>query len=646
MSAIAGIVRFDDKAPSALELKLVTNVLQAYGPDQSNIVVIGRVGMVNLLMRMTHEDKFDTQPWQSASGAFITADARLDNREVVLSRIGIRSGEADTWSDSRVILTAWDLLGNRLWPILRGPFAVAIWEPRSAALTLARDHLGVNVVMFYMSQRFFAFASMPKGVFAFKDVPRRLNEEKFADFLVLNHSDQGTTMYQGINRVLPAHFLTLGRNGAMSQHRYWSAADIAPIHLPTDEAYADGLRERLQLAVDRQMRTPHKIGCFLSGGLDSSSVATLAARRLKEKGARLHAYTQIPRYGFEGASRQGLYLDERPYVEEIVKRNANIDVSWVTNDSCDDFACLERMFSALDGPVRNTMTLGWMLAILEMAQARGHRVMLTGRHGNFAASWDGWSQTADHLLHGRLLKVYRQWRLFYQTSSLSRWESWWKLVLEPLVPSEILRFNLRDGKTGRIPPWQKYSPIKPDFAIAMGVESRARRLGHDFSYRWQPETRMDAVKLADFDGDWIQAVKGLTGVEVRDPAADLDLISYCLAIPPDQFLAEGIDRSLIRRAMWNFLPERVLTNRARGVQSADWYEKLRSRCEVLLSEVGALVESPLGKRCIDLARLKRALDNWPSDEGCTNKTAREYRFVVARGVSAGRFLAWLESCGS
>ena len=70
------------------------------------------------------------------------------------------------------------------------------------------------------------------------------------------------------------------------------------------------------------------------------------------------------------------------------------------------------------------------------------------------------------------------------------------------------------------------------------------------------------------------AEKAVTGVEVRDPTADIDVVLYCFGVPQEQYLAEGIDRSLIRRAMWELLPDKVLTNRMSGLQAADWYEKL------------------------------------------------------------------------
>ena len=88
------------------------------------------------------------------------------------------------------------------------------------------------------------------------------------------------------------------------------------------------------------------------------------------------------------------------------------------------------------------------------------------------------------------------------------------------------------------------------------------KTGHDFLYRMRLDERIRGLFQVDYGGDWHAAEKALTGVEVRDPTADLDVISYCFGVPPEQYLAEGTDRSLIRRAMWGLLPEAVLTNRS------------------------------------------------------------------------------------
>ena len=162
----------------------MANALRVHGPDRSEVLVSGNVGLVHVLMRMTPEDRFDRQPWRGASGAIITADLRLDNRDEVLARIGIDAAGCDG-------LAGFARAARRLGEIRRrsvgrrcaGRSLSAIWNPRRRArLTLARDHLGLNVVMCHKAERFFAFATMPKGLFAVPDVPRELSEEKMRRF--------------------------------------------------------------------------------------------------------------------------------------------------------------------------------------------------------------------------------------------------------------------------------------------------------------------------------------------------------------------------------------------------------------------------------------------------------------------------------
>jgi asparagine synthase (glutamine-hydrolysing) len=429
----------------------------------------------------------------------------------------------------------------------------------------------------------------------------------------------------------------------MRQERYWSPADIRPVRLRSDADYADGLRECLDIAVRRQMRSAYPVGCLLSGGLDSSSVATLAARALAEKNQRLLAFTAVPCRDFNGALPDSCYADETPYVDAIQKHVGNIDVEYVQSDVCNDFAQLERFFIALDGPVRNPTNFGWMIATLQRACDRGRRVLLGGLYGNYTISWNGWSQTADHLLHGRLLLACRQWRLYYRNTPYSRWVSLRKLLVEPLAPAWLGNWADRRRHPSRTWPWQDHAPIRAEFGAAMAVDARARKAGHDFLYRMRPDERVKGLAQVDYAGDWHAAEKAVTGVEVRDPTADIDVISYCLGIPPEQYLAEGIDRSLVRRAMWGLLPDVVLTNRLSGLQGADWHERLEAQRHEIASEIAGLAKSPLARRVIDLDRLENAVKNWPAGGWHTSEVFQEYNLALTRGIAGGRFLRWVES---
>src|SRR5450631_1095337 len=143
MSAIAGIFRFDGRPADRRDLERMMNTMHAHGPDRSGSHAVGPVGLGHLLMRMTPEDSFDAQPVRGASGAIAVSDLRLDNRDELISALGLDSQRAVVSPDAAIALAAWEKWGNEAWAQLRGPFAIAVWDPRNRVLTLARDPVGL-----------------------------------------------------------------------------------------------------------------------------------------------------------------------------------------------------------------------------------------------------------------------------------------------------------------------------------------------------------------------------------------------------------------------------------------------------------------------------------------------------------------------
>ena len=330
-------------------------------------------------------------------------------------------------------------------------------------------------------------------------------------------------------------------------------------------------------------------------------------------------------------------------MEALLAKAHNIDLNFLSNDRCDDFREMERFFIALDGPVRNPTNLGWMLAILRLAETQGRRILLSGTYGNYTISWSGWSQSVSHLKSGRLLTAYKQWRQFYYQYPTSRLAAFFTLFIEPLLPTWVGEWDYRRRNPTKAGPWQQYSAILPNFAANMKVDERATRVGHDFLSRVRANERTENIWPVDYWGDWLAANKAFAQVEVRDPTADIDLVSYCFGIPVEQFLVENIDRSIIRRAMWGIVPEAILTNRKKGLQSADWHEKYSRRHDELKAEITELRKSPLARRALDLDRLDAALKNWPQDGWDKRAVSQEYEMAFMRGLASGRFIRWIES---
>jgi asparagine synthase (glutamine-hydrolysing) len=518
MSAIAGIFRFDGQPADRRDLERMMNTLHAHGPDRSGAHVSGPVGLGHLLMRMTPEDSFDAQPIRGASGAVMVADLRLDNRDELIAALALDPQRAVVLPDASIVLSAWEKWGNEAWARLRGPFAAAVWNARDRWLTLARDPIGLRALCYHHGSKFIAFATMPKALFALADVPYALNKEKFADFLILNLSDCETTPYREISRVLPSHLVTVDAAGAKSTRCYWGDENIKPIRLPSDQAYADAMRERLDIAVRRQLRTTHKVGCLLSGGLDSSSVAVLAARALTERGKRLSAYTQIPVEDFHRPPSARMYFDERPYVEAIDDMIENLDVTYVRSGDHDDFAELDRISQAIDGPVANVTGTGWMMKICRLARAENQRVLLTGGLGNYTISWEGWEQAFDHLAAGRIWTALRQWRLLYQLSTRSPLGALRQLFIEPsrLATPAFVKWARRPT----------HSAIAPQFARDMRIIERAKRDSRRLHMRpgsHALSVRLDLMTGIDIRGEWEAGLLALFGIDVGSaPAAGTD----------------------------------------------------------------------------------------------------------------------------
>src|SRR5207253_6313327 len=128
------------------------------------------------------------------------------------------------------------------------------------------------------------------------------------------------------------------------------------------------------------------------------------------------------------------------------------------------------------------------------------------------------------------------------------------------------------------------------------------------------------------------------GLDHRDPMADRRLIEFCLSLPTDQFLRDGIQRALARRALADRVPTEVLRSTSRGLQAIDWHETLTRSPGRLSDEIERLAGCGPAVGLLDLPRLRALVDNWPCDGWEQTDTIQAYRSALLRGISVGHFL--------
>jgi asparagine synthase (glutamine-hydrolysing) len=122
------------------------------------------------------------------------------------------------------------------------------------------------------------------------------------------------------------------------------------------------------------------------------------------------------------------------------------------------------------------------------------------------------------------------------------------------------------------------------------------------------------------------------------PTADIRLLEFCLSVPTEQFLKKGTQRALARRALADRLPKQVLEETRRGLQVADWHEDLTAARADIATELTRLERCSAAAKTLNLPRLQRLLENWPSDGWENEEINMRYQYALPRAISVGHFL--------
>src|SRR5699024_11180918 len=216
----------------------------------------------------------------------ITADAMIDNREDLFSKLGIDHEERKGMPDSKLILLAYSKWEDEVVKHLIGDFAFMIWDEKNQKLFGARDFSGARSLYYYHDDRQFAFSTVMEPILRLPYVKRELNEEWLAEYLAIPNMfdtvDVSQTPIKHIQQVPPSHTVTV-ENGKLKILKYHVLSMDEKIRFKRDDEYIEAFRDVFQKAVDSTLRTYKSVGSHLSGGLDSGSVVSFAAPKLQKQ---------------------------------------------------------------------------------------------------------------------------------------------------------------------------------------------------------------------------------------------------------------------------------------------------------------------------------------------------------------------------
>lgn len=595
-----------------------------YGAGRPRIGAHGPVEFGIDLRRTVPEDAFDTQPI-IIGDTLLIADIRLDNRKDLLRQLGQRTAEADSAADSSILALAWDRWGSGCIDRLCGEFAIAAFDGKTHELTLARDTTGQRPLHYARRETCLAFASMPTGILALPDGWQGFNEESLSRLLLDVPYQPTATCFAGIDRISPGEIVTFNINGQKIRPSW--RPNFQELRLADDRAYVEAYREVLDLAVQSHMRRiTRPLASHLSSGFDSSAVAATAARLLSPNES-LIALTAAPEAGFEGDAPRKRVPDESELAALTAAKHGMRHIVVRRSDPLVDRIRAQVRFC--QDPFSNLINSGWLSALDRTAQKNGAGVLLCGDLGNLTLNAGGLRTLADIFRQQGLGAWWREARL-----SAEQGDARWTGILFnsfghrlPLTVQDMLirRFQHIHSK-------DRLSLINPDFRRAQSAQPLLRlgtRTADSYRQRWE------LLRTLDF-GNLRKASLAETGVETRDPLADLRILKFSTALPREKLLHQGTSRPLSKASLSDRVPTDVLHAKMRGYQASDWSRQIDAKgLRALTEEMSA---SDTARRMIDLPRLNRLLDAW---SGAPDQRFSAYEMFaghVPQAIAVGLFI--------
>lgn len=633
MSGIFGIIHRNGRTVNREDLERMKEALAHRGPDGSGSWRVGPAGLGHLALHFTPESKNEPLPLEDpATGLVITADARLDNREELANQLGLTPGELPGTGDGRLILRAYEKWGRGCPSRLLGDFAFAVYDPRQRSLFCARDHAGVRPLFYHQTAECFVFASEIKAIRALPFVPSRMNEEILAASRLLPLArDPGRTLFGGIDWLPQAHCLQAGLEGASAiPVRYWDPLDGRRLECRTAPEYAECLRELVVNAVQARLRTSRPVGITLSGGLDSSAIACIAARHLAGQGRELHAFSSVL-----PVDHAGIESDERPYIQAVREQESNITVHYITAGGAGPFDGLEEEFARQESPAHAYHYM--RTAMWQSAREHGVTGLLCGLGGDFMASYDG----RDSLL--RLTAGFR-WptaiRLFRELAGAGRQPATRQLIkgfIQPLISIRRLHDSIRAPFQTGASHLRSDLPVNPHFARQFlarpAIQIKRSRDWTDRS-RILRKFRSDRLAIGKFN-----ILLSFYQMESLYPFFDKRIVEFFMQVPPEQFILGGWPRSLFRRAMEGILPPAVQWRRDKKPFQPDFHARARASLPAAAVLLRSLPDHDPVHLYLDVPKIIRQLEASRPVAGRESWEPSTQRAV--NGFILIRFLLWL-----
>jgi asparagine synthase (glutamine-hydrolysing) len=476
-------------------------------------------------------------------------DGRLDNRDNLIACLS--EGLNKNTSDVSIVLAAYLKWGNDFLNRIVGDFVLSLWDPLSQRLLLARDPFGTRTLYYFNNSVRFIWSSTLEALFRASAIDPEVDDEYVAGFLAL-HPETWRSPYKNILAVEPGHLVTVGTSTAIRTERFWNPNRNSEIRYQSDAEYEEHFRQLFRDAVRCRLRATGPVWLELSGGLDSSSIACIADDIIEKgeaAGARLDTISYLEDEAATSYDRKFLSVlaASRGKSGHLFRGQGH----WVR------FVSPEASF--ISKPSTSLCVAGSHERLCQLMANDGARVLLNGLGGDQVL----WSiptaspELADLVFQRSPLLLHKQLQIWSHLLKRPYWQLLWREAAGPLLPESLVGGWQSDIKPA---PW-----LERDFVNKTGLRQRLLPPKDPLGYRL-PSSRMQArniffiISSIATGNYWEDAA-----YERSYPFLHRPLVEFLMAIPFEQKLRPGETRSLMRRALKDLVPEKILQRRSKGV---------------------------------------------------------------------------------
>lgn len=579
MSAITGIIHFNDEPISIENGRGLMKALQKFPADDVQTWHKDNVFLGCHAQWITPESIGEQLPFYDYERQLaIIADAIIDNREELCERLQVEREDRKKITDSQLILLAYHKWGEECPKFLVGDFAFMIWDQKSQKLFGARDFSGSRTLYYHKTEKKFAFCTTIEPLLNLPYIEKKLNENWLAEFLaiagMIDTVDASITPYKDIEQVPPSHSISIVKE-KIKFTRYCTLTSEKKLRLKSNEEYVEAFQDVFQSAVTARLRAHRHVGAQLSGGLDSGAIASFAVKALRKENKPLYTFSYIPPKDFKDFTSKYLMPDERPFINATVEHVGGIKDHYLDFEGRDSYSEVDGFLGVMEMPYKFFENSFWLKGMFEKAHEEEIGILLNGGRGNLSISW---GSAIDY--YATLLKKLKWIRLYQELDQYSINTGGARFRRLPIITRAA--FPLVDRIFPSDTAYQFPSLINSDFAKRMDVFNKLGEHGFDQT-GWFSTTNIYEQRKRHFEDvfHWNASNTLATKLSLRyslwkrDPTNDIRVIRFCLSLPEEQYVQNGLDRALIRRSTEKLLPDKVrLNQRYRGVQGADWIHRM------------------------------------------------------------------------